>query len=46
MMLKLNYPMKHTVNLFGGNIKNSFQDLVIPKTDITIFVDGSKHGGA
>ena len=41
MMTKLNYPIKHTVNLFGGN---SFQDLVIPKPGITIFADASETG--
>ena len=40
-MPKLNYPIKHTVNLFGGN---SFQDLVIPKPEITIFTDASETG--
>ena len=40
-MTKLNYPIKDTVNLFGGN---SFQDLVIPKPGITIFADASETG--
>ena len=45
MILKLNYQVKHAVNLFGGNnVKNSFQDLVIPKPDITIFTDASETG--
>ena len=44
-MLKLNYPMKDMVNLFGGNIiKNSFQNLAIPKPDITVFADASETG--
>ena len=44
MTLKLTYQMNHAANLFGRNIKNYFQDLFIPKPDITIFTDASEIG--
>ena len=45
MTLRLNYQIKHTENLFGGNsLKFFFQDLVTPKLNIIISTDASEIG--
>ena len=46
MILKLNYPMKDAVNLFGRNkiVKKNFKELVFPKPGKTSFTNVTETG--